>query len=336
MIRRPRLWNKKRGSRLSGWELWGTVGETLFFAGLVLVGAFGLGLMAALRPGFGFWTLLISSLSLLVVGIAGVSYRILDVGASDERRSAIAKRAAEIEIVPGKPKKNEFPNVPQLKNITDSPGTHLAFRLPSVGSPVWNLAAAATLALLWNGCALALSGVAIASIIEWDPRYILILLLIPIFSAGAWTLRRFIDQVKRWTGVGATIVEISSHPLHAGEDYEVYVGQFGRLKLDKISVELVCEEESTFRQGTDIRVEKEHVFRELVHSGEKLSIDPGAAWEQKFTLQIPTDGMHSFKSSHNAITWWIEIHGEAKPWPSYFRRFPVVVQPQNAALASNR
>lgn len=347
MIRWPRLLNKKRGSRRSGWEIWGTVGETLFFAALFLLGSFGLGLILAIvsfateqapvTPGFGFWTLVISSISLIFIGTSGVTYRILGVGASHERRSALAKRAKEIELVPrGKfGKKIDLPNVPLLKRITESPGTQLAYRLPTIASPVWNLAAAAALAFMWTGCALSLLGVSIISIIEGQPRVLLMLLIVPISAAGIWTFRRFTVQLKRSAGIGLTIVEISNHPLQPGQTCEVYVAQYGRAILKSFQAKLVCEEMSTFRQGTDVRTEKHPVFQEIVLAISEITIDPNQPWEQKFTLAVPPSAMHSFQSPHNSISWWIVIHGEGSPWPSYFRRFPVVVLPHGATTATN-
>ncbi|WP_417730131.1 hypothetical protein [Rosistilla oblonga] len=346
MIRRPRLLNKKRGSRRSGWQIWGTVGETLFFAALFLLGSFGFGLIIAIvtfatdqapvTPGFGFWTLLIASISLIFLGTSGVTYRILGVGASHERRSALAKRAAEIELVPrGKLGKNDLPNVPQLKRITESPGTQLAFRLPTIASPIWNLAASAALAFMWTGCALSLLGVSIVSIVEGQPRVLLTILIVPISAAGIWTFRRFIIQLKKSAGIGLSIVEISNHPLQPGQTCEVYVAQYGRAALKSFQAKLVCEELSTFRQGTDVRTEKHAVFEEIVLAISGITIDPNQPWERKFTLAVPPSAMHSFQSPHNSISWWIVIHGEGSPWPSYFRRFPVVVLPHGATTATN-
>ncbi|MEZ6089370.1 MAG: hypothetical protein R3C05_15330 [Pirellulaceae bacterium] len=112
---------------------------------------------------------------------SGVAYRVMDVGASTERRSALAKRAAEIEIVPRtKSRRSELPTVPQMRRITESPGTQLAYRLPVVASPVWNLAGAAALALMWTGCAISLLGVSIVSFVEGQPRLFLTLTILPI------------------------------------------------------------------------------------------------------------------------------------------------------------
>jgi hypothetical protein len=90
---------------------------------------------------------------------------------------------------------------------------------------------------------------------------------------------------------------------------------------------LVCEEEATFRQGTDIRTERCCVFRETVFSEEQFRIEPSKAFERECELRVPERVMHSFRAKHNAVHWMLVARGQAQSWPAFERSFPVVIYP---------
>jgi len=337
-VRLPKPWSKKRGKRIAGRAFSGTVGEAVFFAVLFLVGVFTLALTVAQRwvpvsalvlpTGLGFWILIVLSLALVVTGGVALAFGILQIGASSERRSALARRAGELELIrPSLADGSVLPTVPRGANLTDSPGMRLAYRLPSTGWPGWRLASAAVLALMWNGGWLVLLVVVITGFQQGRPRWVLTGLLLPFAGVGVWAFRYFLARFREMSGLGATIVEISEHPLLPGHDYQGYVAQFGRMHLRKLQVELICEEESTYRQGTDLRVEKKTIRCEKVLLDRGVTIDRQHPWEREFALKVPSDSMHSFRSPHNAVRWKVVVTGEARPWPSFCQSFPVVVQP---------
>jgi hypothetical protein len=346
MVRFLQPWGKKRGSRLAARAFSGVVGEAAFFAGLFLLGVFSLALtiirrlsdetLAETPLGLGFWCLVITGGTLVIAGGGGVVYRILQVGASSERRSMLAQRAALDRAGPGSGEAAPLPNVPRGDSLTDSPGIRLAYRLPTSGSPVVGVAAAAALALLWSGLWVVLLVVVITGLRQGRPRWVLTGLLLPFGAIGFWALRYFVAQLRATAGVGATIAEISAHPLRPGETCRLYVAQYGRLKLRRLRVELVCEEESTFRQGTDVRTDRHRASTELIHQETNVRIDLNRPWEQEFTLHLPGDAMHSFQSPHHALQWKVVVSGESRPWPSFSRSFPVVVHPRQEVLTACR
>ncbi len=78
------------------------------------------------------------AVALILVGAFRTIATPLLIGLSAERRSAIAKRASEIDIVADvRAAKVEMPTVPRNDNITNSPGTNLSYRIPLARSPVW-------------------------------------------------------------------------------------------------------------------------------------------------------------------------------------------------------
>jgi hypothetical protein len=357
MARFPRPWSKKRGKRFIGTELRSLLWETAFFSGVFLVGVFVLSLvliselsswerlaplkeLTKVQPeevtpqqveeggNLASWIFAILGCAAIASGTGGLIYRLVRVGASSERRSALAKRATSIEIiVPVSDAPQAMPAVPRGDTLTDSPGERLTYRLAAEQSMGGELLGPALLALLWNAVWFVLLAVVVLGFWYGSPRYILTGLLVPFAAIGYWSFRYFLAQLRRSAGIGPTIVEISDHPLYPGRKYRLFVSQSGRLRLRRLSVRLACEEETVYRQGTDVRVECYEVFAQDLCAERDVRVDPQGPWEQQFTLDLPPNVMHSFVSPHNAVRWKVIVSGEARPWPSFCRSFPVVVHP---------
>ena len=362
-LRRARLirfltqpWSKKRGNRNIGGGVSSTVGEIAFFAILFLVGVFGLSLVllnqfapanlpaklprtAAMSTPLGAWVLAVLCLAAIATGVVSLVYRLMRFGTSNEYRSVLANRASKIEqgaielIGPSQSERvsaedeiGRLPSVPQGRTLNDSPGERLAYRL-AVENPTGSIAGPATLSLLWNSVWFVLLAVAVSGFWHGNPRWILTLLLVPFAVIGYWAFKYFLVLLRQTAGVGPTIVEISQHPLYPGESYQLVVQQMGKMKLKRLSVQLSCEEETFYRQGTDVRVEKHESFVQVLSKERDVTVDPRDGWEQQLALSLPADVMHSFVGTHNAIRWKIVVTGASRPWPSFCRSFPVVVYP---------
>lgn len=348
-MRLPRPWTKKRGSRLLGGAFSGAIGEAMFLAGLFLLGVFALALALFQRYGrarfavpgglpegllviemstslLGFWIIVVIATALILIGGVGLAYRLLRIGTSDERRNVFASRAAAIGPTGGDI--TQLPAVPGGRGATESPGLHQTYRLANDGTDLARgVIAVAALALLWNATWFVLLAVVVSGFLHGRPRWVLGFLLIPFAGIGWWALRYFFDALKRSAGVGATIVEINDHPLQPGGCYTLFVRQAGRLKLRRLRVALVCDEQSTYRQGTDLQVDSHRVLEQIIHTERDLTIDPHRPWLQELQFSLPQQAMHSFQSANNAVCWKITVSGDARPWPSFCRSFPVIVHP---------
>jgi hypothetical protein len=334
-----RLWEKKRGQRRTGSPLLGGLGEVLFSGALFVLGiasltsvlaarVFPLGQQAPLTPGFGFWVVVLMSASLVVIGGVGVIYSVLQVGTSRERRAAIGRRAEQMDLLHEAPDQREdFPTVPHDVNLTNSPGTTLAFRLPTTHNSAWRLAASTVFALLWNGIATILISLAATRLGAGHPDWLLSLAALVFAAVGIWAIYYFIQQMQSHTGIGPTLVEISAHPLYPGHSYQVFVSQPGRLAVSRLELAVVCEEEATYHQGTDVRTERQAIYEESLFVKEAFQIEPRAAFEHSCELQIPAGAMHSFQSTHSAVNWKLVVRMEAASWPRCERSFPIVVHP---------
>ncbi|MGB7348109.1 MAG: hypothetical protein WBD20_28040 [Pirellulaceae bacterium] len=343
MPRFPRPWSKKRGKRFASTAMRGVVGEAVFYAGLFLVGVFLLSLVLisrfapsrmpdastqALTGSLSFWIFGVLSLAAIGTGVGGLIYRLSRLGTSNERRAAIANRASSIEIIgPNADDAPKLPTVPRGRTLTDSPGERQTYRLAAQRPHGSDIAGPAALALLWNSVWFVLLAVVVSGFWFGTPRWVLTGLLLPFAGIGVWSFRFFLAQLRQTAGIGPTIVEISNHPLIPGQHYRLFVSQAGRLRLRKVSVRLTCEEETFYRQGTDVRVERHEAFTQEILTERNVRVDPQVPWEQQLTIDLPANAMHSFVGSHNAIRWKIVVSGEARPWPSFCQSFPVVVHP---------
>jgi len=333
-----RLWQKKRGERRTGSRLAGTVGEAAFFGALFVLGAVALAAYwtsQAIAPhpdfftiGWGTWLATFVLASFILIGGAGLFFTVLEVGASAERRSALARRAGDIELIrESRSRFRRFPTIPRDVNLTNSPGVRLAYRLPGLESPAWRLVAAAVTALLCVGIDTVLGAVAIRAFHIGKPEMALNAFLVPFSSVTAWSVYYFTRQLLLHTWIGPTSVEISDHPLYPGRAYEVVLVQGGHLKVNHLRLALVCEEEVTYRQGTDLRTERRTAHEGDVFERGGFTIDPSAPFEHCERFAVPRAAMHSFQSAHNAITWKLVVTLDLHRWPRVVRGFPVVVYP---------
>ncbi len=328
-------------------SLSGVVGEVAFFAFLFLIGVFGLSLVLihefaphqvakvptkALESDLSAWVFGILSIAALVSGGAGLTVSVMRESSSNERRSALASRAEKIEsdtidlIGPALDAGARLPNVPVTSSLNDSPGERQTYRL-AAELPERTLAGLAILALLWNAVWFVLLAVVVSGFANGQPRWILAGLLIPFGGIGAWSFRLFLTELRQRAGVGPTIVEISDLPLFAGEQYRLFISQMGRFKVKRLTVQLICDEETFYRQGTDLRIERHEAYTQALWKESNVVVDPQAPLEQQLEFSLPDNAMHSFVAAHNAIRWRIVVQGESRPWPSFCRSFPVIVHP---------
>jgi hypothetical protein len=340
-----RLWEKKRGERRTGSRVVGGLGEALFSGSLFVLGVAGLASMLADRlagdgeavpitPGFGFWVLLIVSATLAIIGGIGFVFSVLQVGTSRERRAAIARSAERMDILHEAPdQRARFPTVPHDTNLTNSPGTTLAFRLPTSQNSAWRLLASTIFCLIWSGITAVLVALATRQHLTGRPNWLLTFSALAFVLIGAGAVYYFVRQMLEHTGVGPTHVEISAHPLYPGQTYQVFVSQSGHLNVNRLALTLVCEEEATYHQGTDVRTQRQAIFRELVFVKEAFRIEPGAAFEQQCELRIPESAMHSFQTTHSGVNWKLVVETDAASWPLCERSFPVVVHPLSNAVS---
>lgn len=335
-----RFLEKKRGSRRTGSNLAGSVGEALFFAAIFLVGV---GLIsslisvhdpAAYEIGLGRWLIIMVAVPFTIAGGGGVIWTVLRIGISLERRSVMASQTAtEIDALTDvESPRPEYPTIPEVNGLKDSPGVELSYRLPRTESPAWRLLATTIFTLLWNAVACVLMVWAIRSHVSAQGNWSLTGLVLPFLAIGGWSIYYLLRLIVVHTGMGPTTVEVSDLPFQAGREYRVSVWQQGHIRVFKFEVCLICEEEATYHQGTDCRTEIREVFRRVVFEQADFLIEPSQPFQCSFLLAVPVDVMHSFAGAHNSVHWRLVVRGSAEGWPEFRRAFPLVVYPGAATL----
>jgi len=338
MASRFRFLVKKRGERRTGSRLVGSVGEAVFFGLLFLLGAIALTALvttqvidpasAIYRPGLGFWLAVTALSSFVFIGGAGVILTVLRLGVSAERRSAIVRRATDLDLIQDAlPSQKDFPSIPREANLVNSPGVTLAYRLPSLNASAWKLPGMTLLALVATGFAAALVVISLERWIFGEPEWVLMAFAAPYVICSIWTVSYIVREVWLNSRIGPTWVEISDLPLRPGHEYAIFLSQGCRVSLTALKMLLVCEEEATYSQGTDIRTETKVVYEKPVFERESISVEPGTSLEMRESLRIPPDAMHSFQSAHNSLRWKLVVAGKPVARPQFVRNFPVVVYP---------
>lgn len=272
------------------------------------------------------WLMLVVPIPFIAVGIGGLSYVIWNWGKSAERRAVLAQEAARREQIELTGHAPPFPAVPSPGDVTDSPGTTLAFRLPPA-EPGWNVLGLLVLSVVWNSIVMLLVWMAIDSYQRGSPDWLLALLVAPFAIGGAGLAVLFIKQLIVAGGAGPTIVEISEHPLYPGGRYELFIDQSGKQSVKRLRVLLVCEEEATYRQGTDARTATRRVFEHEVLCRETFDGQAATRLQLRAELELPATAMHSFRSEHNKVCWKLMIAGEIARLGDFERSFLLHVYP---------
>ena len=281
------------------------------------------------RPGrYRFGLTLIAVVASIFMGGARVLHAVMSFGTSPERRAALAGRAAKLDIVrEAAHRADEFPTIPGVEDMSNSPGVALAYRLPIVHSSLIRLLAAAMFCLVWICIAAVFVQVVVSDVLRGRPVWFLGLVTLVFLGLGVWSLRYFWWQLLFATSVGPTSVEISDHPLYPGNGYQITLMQAGRVDLDRLQLQLVCDEKATFREGTDVRTELREVHKHEIFAGHDVCLRAGKPFEHAAVFEVPADVMHSFHSDNNSVQWKITVDGIISG-TSFRRQFPVIIYPR--------
>ena len=339
MARSFRLWEKKRGDRQTGSRLVGNLSEALFFFALFLLGSISLLALITLQimhstpeqlyiSGWGLGLRLLVVLSFLLVGAVGFVLTVLHTGTSAERRAALAKRTEKFDLRKQRTlSDDQYPTIPSDSNMTNSPGTRLAFRLPIQHSRTLMFLISTAICIVSFGVTAILIVVAWSSFAEGSPDWLATVAAVPFAAIGVFAGLKFVRQLSMYVSVGPTTVEISDHPLLPGEEYRIFLAQAGQLSIVRLRISLVCEEEATFHQGTDVRTEIKPVFEQTLLREKNIQVRQGTPFEQLTEVTIPPSVMHSFQSRSNAVRWKVIVKATTKRWGAVTRSFPVVIFP---------
>ena len=282
-----------------------------------------------LKQGYSWWLWLLALLlpgALVTFGLTGLLQSLKSWGRSEERQAVQFGRIFETLASPPSETVG-FPTIPACDNLVNSPGTMLRFRLPTESPEAWSLIGTGLFSGLWNVVVILLAVNVGFDIAGGRANLWLLGLLAPFTIVGLASIALFFRRLFLITAIGPTHVEISGHPLRPGDQYQVLLSQAGSVSFRKLELFLELEEQATFRQGTDVRTERQVVWQSLIRRWNNVEPLPGTPFEAEVQLQLPSKAMHSFSTTHNTVSWRLVLRGVPERWPALVRVFPVVVFP---------
>ncbi|MCC7473932.1 MAG: hypothetical protein IT425_00930 [Pirellulales bacterium] len=341
MLPRTRLFVKKRGARSTG-----SPGVAKFASAALSVLMLALGILglwwliehvaSSNEAGWWPWVAMLIPVALIAYGTVALAIVMWQQFASTERRAAAFQKATEWEF-PGseqRPAHTHLPTVPAIDTVTDSPGVRLSHRLPQDAVAGWRAFSMVVICLSWNVLVAVFLLQVIKLHLAGEPNWLLTALVVPFVVGGIWTLATLAKMILVHLATGATLVEVSQHPFYPGGTFHGFLSQPGRLQVRWLQVQLICEEQAVFQQGTDTRRATCQVYRDVLYSKRKFEIGPQQSLEATFDIALPATAMHSFASAHNAVVWALLVRGRLVRWGDFERRFPVFVYPLRTAAAT--
>jgi hypothetical protein len=210
-------------------------------------------------------------------------------------------------------------------------GHRLAYRLTDRGSlwrQFWTFLA---VAVIWNIVAWSFASMAIRNAMKGKPEWFLTIFSVLIALFGLLivvaTVRAFFAALR----IPPAVLELSHWPLTAGMRFKFHATQGGREALESLVVGLVCEESTTFREGTRSRIETARVADSQLLRREGSEIAGRIPFDVEGEWTIPHAAMHSFKSGRCSITWKIVIEARFPGKDSIQTEIVVPVRPRGAS-----
>lgn len=128
---------------------------------------------------------------------------------------------------------------------------------------------------------------------------------------------------------------IAVHPPQARVGDQVKMSYQQAFKKDmqihKLSFQLILKETARYRRGTNTyTVTHEHVIDEFGYG--QRSIRRGEVVADEWQLQIPMQGVPTFKGRNNQLQWYIKVHIDIKGWLNFKRNYEILVLPERVNI----
>ena len=142
------------------------------------------------------WMLLLVPVGFILIGGGRLLFTVWHWGRSPEHRAARGQMPKIDLFEEMSAAAKHFPTVPRDRDITNSTGTHLKYRLPTHTSQGWRLLAATVACLIWNGIVVVLMVVAIRQHWHGQGDWWLDVFVIPFFLILSRNAKRKIEVLR--------------------------------------------------------------------------------------------------------------------------------------------
>jgi hypothetical protein len=279
---------------------------------------------------FSGWFFLLLLFSLLLLGLLGFcfSFRLRPVSTEHQAVLETVAVNSPLSTLAGDTRSTAWSTIPDVKIVNESPGTHLAFRLPLGNQPIFPLVGLTLFTIAWVVVAVAIM---VHSVLNpASELYDMIggtLLRSLFLGVGFFLLFIVVRKYILIFGAGLMLLEISDHPIYPGRRYRLLLIVSGVLQFHELSVSIICEEVARFTQGTDTATNRRHVFKQIIFRKTDFDTSADTPLNEEFFAQLPIGAMHSFRQENNEIGWKINITARIAGWHEIQRECPIVVRP---------
>jgi hypothetical protein len=277
------------------------------------------------------WFFLMIPISLAGSGFVGLWLTVCRRGFI--RRRFTSKRFSAFSFLGSQKKQEQFPTVPDHVTINDSPGTRLAFRLPTLQISMIRIFGAILLGFFWNMISWVILFCVFFTGEEESASFFSRFFAIFFCLVGVVLIAWGINLVLAALSVGATLLELSDHPMIPGRKFRLHLTQFGTFRIRQYTVAVVCEEVARYRQGTDTITNRKTVYSKEIFAKSDFETVGDTPLETEISFSLPYGAMHSFMTEHNEIRWKIAVSADIAGLPDLYRECPIVVRP--SAVASS-
>lgn len=134
--------------------------------------------------------------------------------------------------------------------------------------------------------------------------------------------------------LAAPDVDVLGEPLRVGQEFSVTYRQMckraaavGGIRFDLVRRETVKYTTSDSRGGTSTATAThDDAVQDITTAG--CQFTAGETLNERCTLRIPVNGMHTFMADNNSIKWYVIVCVEIDRWPNYQWEREVFVSPQ--------
>ena len=333
-----RLIGKKRGRHHSVSHRVGMWGDIAFSVTLLILGILASialisqALRAAPEISVDIWLMALVVLTFIVFGAQGLIRSLLGSRVGDGLRFSFQQNVTKFDFSKRMRGRLKLPQVPLFDTILTSRGTVQKWRLPmTTGQPVKTLAVIIFFSI-WVFISLVLVYYSISQYLSQENKphfswWLPILSLPPSIGLSVWAGKFLKAQLRGRITIDPLKLEISEQPLHPGHTYDVTAIQGGLLHVRSLRIFLVCEEVTSYHQGTDVRTESHEVIRERVFQDRRFEIKSNAPLKETFPIKIPAKAMHSFQGHYNSLQWKLVSIGRYRDMPEIQRSYALIVHP---------
>lgn len=123
-------------------------------------------------------------------------------------------------------------------------------------------------------------------------------------------------------------ITVSSASLSLGDSFTIDYSQVfkSRTEVKGVKFSLLQRETVVYQSGDSVvTAHHDETAAEFEYPGQRYEAGDSLVFSR--SMEIPRDWMHSFRSTHNSVTWLLQAKVNVAGWPDYREDFEIQVQP---------